>query len=182
MADAVMFQKSGNAVRPWRESDRIAWGDAIRHLGQGRTFKVTITHPRSSKDHAMFFRRIQKAFENNRSGIEFTDAEHLRAWCLVEAGYCATVTVPVDAAATLGAAGFADLLCELMHKARSAGHTFIEPDATGAVVKFPLSIRWSRLDQIAFAKVRDAVNEILVTRIVPGATLEQLDNAVLEDA
>ncbi|MDX2265400.1 MAG: hypothetical protein NW215_10560 [Hyphomicrobiales bacterium] len=183
MARVVMFQKQADgSARPWRDADRILWRDAIGFLSPGRTFKVTITHPRSSKDHAHFFAVIQKAFENNRSNIEFIDAEHLRAWALCEAGFCAVFDLPADAAETLGVAGYADLISDVMSRARAAGYSFVEPDARGVTVKVPLSISWSKLDQTSFNPIRDAVFEVLTTRIVPGATVETLFNATLEDA
>ncbi len=174
-------QEKGAA--PYRDGDRLIWRDFLDHLQPGTCFKVTLTLPRYLIDHKRFFGIVNKAFENNRSNIPFADPEHLRAWLLCEAGHCAPFEVPADAARVMGANGYADFLCRLMYQAAARKHAFAEVDEARGVVtiKMPHSVSWARLDQRAFAPIRDACYEIIETRIVPGVKVQDLFSSALED-
>ena len=60
---------------------------------------VILTRVRSLPDHRRFFGVIQAAFHQWNEGHPFqpTDAEHLRAYLLVESGYVTTTPIFVEA-------------------------------------------------------------------------------------
>lgn len=179
----LIFQKQAKGAAPYRDPDRLAWRDFLDSLPSGTCFKVKLTRPRYLADHKRFFGIIHKAFDNNRSNIPFSDAEHLRAWLLCEAGHCATFEVPGNAASVLGMNGYADFMCRMMYQAAARGHAFADADETrqAITIKMPHSVSWARLDQRSFAPVRDACYELIETRIVPGVSVADLFTSALED-
>jgi hypothetical protein len=179
----LTFQRQVKGALPFRDADRVIWRDFLDHLRPGTCFKARLTLPRYLIDHKRFFGIVNKAFENNRSNIAFADPEHLRAWLLCEAGHCATFDVPANGASVMGIDGYADFMCRLMYQAAARGHAFADADEArrAITVKMPHSVSWARLDQRAFAPVRDACYELIETRIVPGVKVTDLFTAALED-
>jgi hypothetical protein len=183
MAAEFIFQKQAKSAGPFRQGDQARWRDFLEPLKAGTCFKLKATLPRYLSDHNRFFAVVQKAFENNRSGHAFVDAEHLRAWLLCEVGHCASFEVPADAAKVMGIEGYSTFLCRLMHIAAARKHAFATVDENCGVItiKMPESLSWAKLDQRDFAPIRNACYALIESRIVPGVTIAELFTAALED-
>lgn len=71
-----------------------AWAKFRAHVAEmahGETVELTVKLPRSPAHHRLFFARIQELHDRQE---QFADADRLRQWLTVGAGYCDLVPGP----------------------------------------------------------------------------------------
>ena len=140
----------------------------VQTFRPGQTVRAKLTGARSVPQHRMFFALFQKAFDNMKpvaSVPELRDAEHLRAWLLVEAGHCNIYTLdPEDVSKT-----FVDIL------KKEKGDVFFYKRRDGKIiVKFANSISFKSLPRSDEATTLfNECLEIICLKIVPGITPEE---------
>lgn len=138
-------------------------------------------HARSSPDHRRFFGLIRAAFHHWPEASEFQpdNEEHLRAFLLCKAGYRDVTTIPCEFAENEPAVlKLVALAAEGAVKA-AKGHAFIRPHGAAIAVFSAKSLAWDKLDQKAFNKVREAVEEVIKAEIgiEPDQLLKENDAA-----
>lgn len=129
--------------------------------------KQPIKAPRSPADHRRFFGVIRAAFHHWPEAHDFQpdSDQHLRKWLLCRAGYRDVTTIPCEFAEHEPAVlKLVALAAEGAVKA-AKGHAFIRPHGAGIAVFSAKSIKWDELDQKAFGKVREAVEEVIRAEI-----------------
>lgn len=136
---------------------------------------------RSAPDHRRLFGLIRAAYHHWPENHDFQpdNAEHLRGYLLCKAGYRDVTTIPVEFAEDQPAVlKLVALAAEGAVKA-AKGHAFIRPHGAGLAVFSAKSIAWDKLDQKAFGKVREAVEEVIKaeTGIDPDQLLKEMDAA-----
>ena len=131
------------------------------------------TRARSLPDHRRLFAVIAAAHAQWPEQHDFQpdDAEHLRAYLTVAAGYRDVTTIQLGEASD-------DDARELLVAATAAALravkavAFVRAHGTGIAVFTPRSIAWSKLPQHEFAEVRDRIEAVIEREV--GATAEQL--------
>jgi hypothetical protein len=149
----------GKAIHPEHAGDYAK----LRELSEGELVKVRITKPRRAKHHRLFFAVIQAAFDNwpELHDEQFENADHLRAWLTVKAGYRDLFEEKLEAseADPKRIAGF---MGRAMIKIKSAGgYGFFINHKQWVVMFTPKSISWSKLSQDDFSPISDAVFQII---------------------
>lgn len=141
--------------------------------------QVWQTAPRSSADHRRFFGVLAAVFHHWPEGHEFQpdDAEHLRKWLLIKAGYRDVTMVPIETDAPAVMRAIVPIVEGAVRAAN--GHAFIKPHGHGIAVFRAKSIAWDKLDQKAFNRVRDAVQEVIraETGLEPETLLKEVEQA-----
>lgn len=153
---------------------RDDWRKACEELEPGEVLLARIVHIRSMPEHRLFFGAIRSAWDNQRGGPLFIEAEggweRLRAWLLCEAGHCETITFDHGTMSESAA---------LRLKRRDTGngvHSFWSVrQSTGTITcKTPLSVSHKLCKHEDFQPVKDRVFELLCNVICPGTTPEEL--------
>jgi len=131
--------------------------------------------PRSAAHHRLFFAYIGECYLNwpERHPFQPDNAEHLRAWLLVQAGHRDVTAYDWDSPAA--AERLADLLDAELRKDRQKGvYAWVEVVDTQVRVVRPRTIRWAELPQAAFNAVSADVFEIgqAITGIAPQAVAD----------
>lgn len=149
----------GKAIHPEHAGDYAK----LRELDEGELVKVRITKPRRAKHHRLFFAVIAAAFENwpELHDQQFENAEHLRAWLTVKAGFRDIFgeRLRSDEADPKRMASF---ITKAMLKTRQAGGYGFVTEYNGSIVLLtPKSISWSKLSQEEFSPVADRVFQII---------------------
>lgn len=141
--------------------------------------KQAIRHaPRSSMDHRRFFGVIAALFHHWPEHHDFQpdDAEHLRKWLLVKAGYRTATFIPIECEST----DTRMVVRSIEAAVRAADdHCFLRQHGSGVAVFKAKSISWDKLDQKQFNAVRNAVEEVIKaeTGLDPDALLKQMEAA-----
>lgn len=104
------------------------------------------------------------------------DAEHLRAWLLVEARYHDTefLAYPEECAASPAIKSLFKLAVEASYSAftRKRGHAFIRISAGGVEILTPRSIDFATISQKEFGPIREAVEVIIESALgVPASQI-----------
>jgi hypothetical protein len=138
---------------------------------------VQETKNRSLPDHRRFFGLLRACFMNWQESHPFQPAndEHLRAWALVEAGYCDVEFIPYPEACNEPAVkALFRLAIEATHAAhsRARAYTFLRVSAGGVEVRWPRSISFKTISQREFSPIREAVEDILSAAL--GVPADQL--------
>jgi hypothetical protein len=122
---------------------------------------------RSSADHRRLFALIAAAFHQWPEANDFQpeDAEQLRSWLLCKAGFCEKTPIECpDSEAMPGIAQLIALACESVLRAAN-GRGFLRVYGERIIVFTPRSIAWDRLDQKAFADIRDRVTGVIESEL-----------------
>lgn len=134
-----------------------------------------LVKPRSLADHRRFFAALNKAFLHWREG-DFvpTSPEHLRAWLLVQAGYSDVTSVSLEWLDNPHLVSLARLSIEASVAAAlgQGDFAFTRPSGNQIEVLRAKSISFSTLDQKAFGRLREKVEEIIEAHI--GVKVDQL--------
>lgn len=126
---------------------------------------------RSIRDHNRLFRVIEAAFDQWPHGHYFqpNDAEHLRAWLLIRAGYCKTTHIELSDNPNL-------LDTQVQTAAAVAralpGHGMLRVRGDYLEIVSPRSLKFKELPQREFVPVREAVESVIYAET--GMTVEQL--------
>lgn len=132
---------------------------------------------RSLPDHRRTFGLIRAAFLNWPEGHPFQPncEEHLRAWTLVEAGYCNVEFIPYpEECNDQSVQALFRLAIEATHAAhsRARAFTFLRVSAGGVEVRWARSLSFKTISQREFAPIREAVEQIL--ELALGVPADQL--------
>jgi hypothetical protein len=118
---------------------------------------------RSPQDHKRFFAVIDAAFHQWPHGHheQFQTAERLRHWLLIKANYGTCTTL--DADVVEGQPAAAKLLGAAIDRvfASAPVQPFIRVHNDRIAFFWPKSIKWDTLSQSDFAKVRQAVEDVV---------------------
>lgn len=117
---------------------------------------------RSPQDHRRFFKLVHSTFHHWPEANAFTpdNAEHLRAFLLIKAGYRDVTIIPCPEYADAKTLQMITTAAAAALKA-SKTYAFIRPHAGGLAVFAPKSIAWDKLDQSGFNQIRDAVEAVI---------------------
>jgi hypothetical protein len=120
---------------------------------------------------------IHAAYHQWPESHEFrpTDAEHLRAFLLVTAGYTNVTSIPIQEIAgdpKLMALVRLAVEATVAASASRGSYAFVRVFNGGIEILSPRSIRWGELDQKAFGPVREAVESLIENAL--GVTADQL--------
>lgn len=142
--------------------------------------------PRSLLDHRRFFSVIAKAYLQWPEAHPFfpESTEHLRAWCLIEAGYVSEEITEYEGSTIV--AQFPGLPREQAIQvfemgirfgvkstnSDQSGFAFVKRRNGTITVIRPQSIAFDRLSQKEFGPLRNAVEEVI--EIALGTTIDQL--------
>ena len=165
MAD-LWFARVGRRLAPTDAESE----EALRRLPESGLVRVSIKMPRSPANHRHLFSGIAAAA---RGWPEFKepfpdgDGERLRAWLLVQAGYCDVIDFPAEAA---------DALIMMMQRERHASrHVFVRRRVTtqGPMIQLltAKSIAWSALGEREFQDIKEKIDAVVLE--VTGASLHQ---------
>ncbi len=153
-----------------RASDHIDIG----MLTEGKPLKCRLTNPRNPKVHRLYFSAIAAAAKHWPEGAEPEpggDADLLRAWLQVKAGYAIKRVFSVEAM---------PVLIALIGDVRASDkYAFVKQTTVAgepaAVAFIPLSISYAELDDEAFAPIKSSVFDIIESTL--GCTITQLVEA-----
>lgn len=136
----------------------------------GNEYNVEVSKPRSRREHNMLFRAIGVAFNNWPEYHPFkpNNAEHLRYWLEVGAGYGDTIIYenPVEALKALQAS-FKD-------------KAFAEVSGDRVYVHIPRSIAYGKMGKQNFHELVEAIDKVLTEEA--GMTLADCALSATEDA
>ncbi len=141
-------------VRVWQTED-----SAMKGPSRCPDCGCVLGKVRSTQDHRRFFKVIAEAFSNWPHDHDFqpSDAEHLRAYLLVECGYAEISTV-CEAGPEL-----VSLKLSIAPKASSRKRTFTFVRVIGGYITIlqPHSIDFATLSQRDFGPLREAVEGVI---------------------
>lgn len=153
--------------------------EAIERVPLNEIVAVEIVRPRSTQNHKHFFAGIAAAARGWPEGQPphpEGDAERLRAWLLVRAGFADTISFSTDSMKQV-VTMIAALNARGMHPIYDTGFS----DGKPAVhLHLARSIAWSNLDERAFQDIKRRVDVVLLQ--VTGASLDQWVTGDLEAA
>lgn len=117
---------------------------------------------RSAPDHRRLFAIINNAFKQWPEAHEFQpdDAEHLRAWLICKAGWRESTPIAMPDTMTDAMQVLFRLSIESAIRA-AHGRAFVVPYRRGVAVHTPKSMAFAEMPQQEFAKLRDAITDIL---------------------
>lgn len=153
--------------------------EALRRLPPNHLVRVRIIQSRSAANHRHLFAGIAaaargwpEATEPNPEG----DAERLRAWLLIQAGYQTFEDFPLSAQGALS---------NVIAEARKGGrHWFTDEAWNGRDpvlrLRMPRSISWSVLDEREFQQIKEKIDTVILA--VTGASLDQWVTGDMEAA
>lgn len=144
-------------------------------LTEGKPLKCKLTNPRNPKVHRLYFSAIAAAAKHWPEGEEPEpggDADLLRAWLQVKAGYAIRRVFDVEAMPVLIA-----LISDIRASDKYAfvKQTKLISGEPAAVAFIPLSISYAELDDAAFEPIKSSVFDIIES--VLGCTITQLVEA-----
>lgn len=109
MSNSLAYRVENGALVPIRRYAE----EFARVFSEGELYRMEEVHPRSLSSHRHYFACINEAFKNLPAPYSerFLNADHLRRWALIMAGYCEqnTIATASDKAAIAAAALVAEL-------------------------------------------------------------------------
>jgi len=151
----IHAKSDGAALHPIRKRDCELVAKA-----KGRHLKWAAEEPRNSRRHRKFFATIAEAFTQWPAAHAFqpVDVEHLRAWLLVQAGYCATMDLPVSRREM----DLARRLTEGVLMFSGSKHVFLHVTTGGGLqARRPRSMSFSAMSEAEMRPVMTRVFEII---------------------
>ena len=139
----------------------------------GAWVRAKLTVPRSIQQHRLFFKWVEKVWENAPfKRNEFPTAEHLRGHLLLKAGHVHMVSIPPE---TYGN-GVEKVIRGIVSLYRTSEIDSVYFEERDGVVwaLIPKSMNFGTMDHDEFQPLFDKCEAVVATEILPGVSLDEL--------
>lgn len=165
----VWLKYEGNGL--FRTASRASFDAVNDNYSPGDRVKARTTRPRSLNQNALLHAIIQNAFDNQRAGPHFANAEQLKGYLLVQIGYSDERRKSLDGMSRNLVTAFGKALAAL--SAIGPYERYFYDPKTGELVK-RIPRRTRDADREKMSEIIEAVAAVIKEEIVPGVGIEEL--------
>lgn len=146
--------------------------EANSNLKAGRTYKASLTEPKTDEQNNYLHVLCQIAFDNQRTGIKLPTWKHLRNHLLVRADYCFADVADLKGVPPEMVTRVLAPTVKAMRRFSDTIFINYDPKTESAIVRAPKS--WSVATMEEASEALDKIVAIITTEFVPGLDLEAL--------
>jgi hypothetical protein len=154
---------------------------AAETYSQGDVVRAETTQPRSLRQNNYLHAIIQSAHETQSGGPRFGHWKQMRAWLLIEAGYCNEERFKVPGTSRNVATAFGKGLAQALRRGERYEAVAYDPKTAEFVIRTPISLKFHGKDALTAdeaGELTDRIVAIVCTEIVPGMDPQSImDNA-----